>query len=490
MILRRKVFLAIVVVANALLWAIPSNVVELVARDKHTLLGRFSREHFAWIVAAAIITVVGLYVDWAKPEHYKKRWFQVIATLMFLVPSLVIIDYFARSQDRDHYVRDSVAYHRPADGTFTKEYIDKPNAARTFPNASGSYGTVECVYHSDSRGYRNRDEREQYDIVVLGDSFAEGSNVSDDQAWPAVLGEISGATVYNLGMSGYSPVHYAAALEEHGLGLSPKVVVCMLYEGNDFRGSVLKRADAGPSFGDRLKRYQKQSPIINGLDRLLIGALGPIGSDAELPELDILSWLPLRVPDGPAAKYYAFAPKQLLQNKRSATVFRMNPAWQAVSGLLSKMHLRCEQAGAEFVVTFAPTKAHVVLPIARDRLPADKVQAFAGLRSDGLPPPDRFMEMLFENLSATESVVRDWCAKNDVTYVALTGPLRDAASVGRQVYYTYDQHWTPDGHEVVAGVLGDVWRDEASSEWADPAGADIGEEPLPAAFLGRNDGGR
>jgi hypothetical protein len=31
--------------------------------------------------------------------------------------------------------------------------------------------------------------------------------------------------------------------------------------------------------------------------------------------------------------------------------------------------------------------------------------------------------------------------------------LRAAVAAGKQVYYTYDQHWTPEGNVVTAAVL-------------------------------------
>jgi hypothetical protein len=39
-----------------------------------------------------------------------------------------------------------------------------------------------------------------------------------------------------------------------------------------------------------------------------------------------------------------------------------------------------------------------------------------------------------------------------VKYTCL--PVSAAALTGRQVYFTYDQHWTPEGHQVVADTVG------------------------------------
>ena len=43
----QKLFVLGVLLVNAGVWIVPSDVVELMARDRQTLLGRYSREHLA-----------------------------------------------------------------------------------------------------------------------------------------------------------------------------------------------------------------------------------------------------------------------------------------------------------------------------------------------------------------------------------------------------------------------------------------------------------
>ncbi len=244
---RQKIWLAVIILLNVALWSIPSDVVKQIARDRHTMLGRYSRQHFTWIVGVMLFSVVSFYVDWSKGLAYKRRWFQVLATLLFLVPTLAVVDFLLRSPERSHYVQDGLAYHHPRDSVFERSYKDKPEAYRTCADAPPGYGTVSCTMGTDKRGFRNQTEAEQYEVVVLGDSFAEGSRVSDEHAWPAQLAEMSGLSVYNLGMSGYDPIHYLASLREYGLALGPRYVLCMLYEGNDFRSAKSDRKRTNPA---------------------------------------------------------------------------------------------------------------------------------------------------------------------------------------------------------------------------------------------------
>jgi len=460
LIRRQKLWLAIVITANLALWIIPSDVVEQIARDRQTMLGRYSRTHFTWIAGVALASLVSFYIDWSTGETYKRRWFRVLAGMMVLFPSLAVIDFLLRSPEAAHYVRETPAYHRPPNADFEIVHNDAPEAFRTYPNAPRGFGTVKCVLHTDGRGYRNRETPDRCDVLVLGDSFAEGSNISDEHAWPARLAALSGLSVYNLGMSGYDTFEYHCSLKEHGLDLKPRYVLCMLYEGNDFRSAKSDRKRQDPSFSSRLKDYIKQSPILTTVDNLLINTFGPINCDGPVRGAEILDWVPLAVPPGPAARHYAVQPKQLRDLFLSRAEFAADKHWLNPRRHLQEMDGLCREAGARFVVVYAPTAAHVLLPTLAGRLPADKIRAYTALRYKGeLPEPDKFLTDLLERVDAREAVVREWCEREGIAFFSTVASLRAAAVSGAQVYYTYDQHWTPPGHAVVAEALCEHIRD-------------------------------
>ena len=451
---RQKVWLTIVILVNLALWLIPSDVVEQIARDRHTMLGRYSRHHFTWILVVALISSVSFYVDWSTGKTYRRRWFQVIASLPVLATAFVIFDFLLRSPQGAHYVRDSFVFHRPVDAEFQVEFVDKPQACRTYPDAPSGYRPVRATLRTDRRGFRNRTDLQRYDVVVLGDSFAEGSKVSDEDAWPVRLSAMSGLSIYNLGMSSYDPLHYLESLRRYGLALKPKYVLCMLYEGNDFRSAKSDHKRISPSISKRLKRHFKQSPIINAMDGLLISAFGSLNCTGPVRGIEILDWLPLAIPQGPHAKFYSFAPKQVRDLYPTGEDFARDRHWLNPRGQLTEMNELCQAAGCRLIVIYAPTKAHVTLPIIANRLEAAKVRAFTAISyKKTLPPPPVFLANLLERLDTQEAVVSDWCARQSIPFVRLTGALAEAARVATQVYYTYDQHWTPDGHEIVAETV-------------------------------------
>jgi hypothetical protein len=118
------------------------------------------------------------------------------------------------------------------------------------------------------------------------------------------------------------------------------------------------------------------------------------------------------------------------------------------------MQKLCRQAGAELVIVYTPTKPRVVLPLVRDKLPADKVRAFAALKAkDDLPEAQTFLNNLFDYLDVKEAVLEQWCRENSCPFISLTQKMRDNVARGRQVYFTYNEHFTPIGHQVTADAV-------------------------------------
>ncbi|MHC4271869.1 MAG: SGNH/GDSL hydrolase family protein, partial [Planctomycetota bacterium] len=174
------------------------------------------------------------------------------------------------------YVGNKTSYHRTPNQVIKGINKDVPVTAFTYPLAHAGYPDVPYTITVDKRGFRNTTNLEIYDVVTLGDSFTEGSHVSDEHAWPVVFSNKSNLKVYNLGMSGGSPLTYLDTLEKYGLTLSPKTVICSIYEGNDFRGSNFEATKEEKRVS--LKSRIKSSPLRNAIKNGLIHLFGPVNS--------------------------------------------------------------------------------------------------------------------------------------------------------------------------------------------------------------------
>ena len=120
----------------------------------------------------------------------------------------------------------------------------------TFANISNSQ-IIACneigkytIWKSDRYGFRNRDElweKEKLDIILLGDSFTNGSCVESNQNISGNLIKNHSKKIINLGISGTGPLDQYAILKEYTKNLNAKYLILIFYEGNDYRSLNLTK---------------------------------------------------------------------------------------------------------------------------------------------------------------------------------------------------------------------------------------------------------
>jgi hypothetical protein len=104
----------------------------------------------------------------------------------------------------------------------------------------------------DAWGFRNPRVPASVDIVALGDSHTYGNNAAMAESWPAVVGRLTGRSVYNLGLGGYGPNQYYHLLLTRALPLNPRWVICAIYMGDDFENAF--RMTYGTDYWSPLRR--------------------------------------------------------------------------------------------------------------------------------------------------------------------------------------------------------------------------------------------
>ena len=109
--------------------------------------------------------------------------------------------------------------------------------------------------NSNTRGIRGKDEY-QYGrpqntirILVLGDSFTFGEDVSDNQTFPAYLQQmLPHSEVVNFGVHGYGHDQMLIYLQEEGVKYSPDIVILGFIYGDMRRNLTYFRDYAKPEF--------------------------------------------------------------------------------------------------------------------------------------------------------------------------------------------------------------------------------------------------
>ncbi len=113
-------------------------------------------------------------------------------------------------------------------GSYTTHYYDssnitgykaKPNVVATSKRIINDEVIYDVSYTTDWRGYRktpNSNEDSKKCLLFLGDSFAIGEGLNDNQTLPFFINEILHIRVFNYGFHGYGP-HQALALLQSGI---------------------------------------------------------------------------------------------------------------------------------------------------------------------------------------------------------------------------------------------------------------------------------
>jgi hypothetical protein len=164
-------------------------------------------------------------------------------------------------------------------GFLRHTHVDHPHvysetygwALRAGSHYQGRNGEVITV---NSRGYRGREHEVEpaahsRRVVMLGDSIAFGSGVSDGETFSDRLEATAGFEVVNLAVDGYGTDQELIRLENEGFSYRPRVVVLNFCIGNDYFDNALPVAlydgvSPKPYFtleGDRLVRHDAHLKI-------------------------------------------------------------------------------------------------------------------------------------------------------------------------------------------------------------------------------------
>jgi hypothetical protein len=295
----------------------------------------------------------------------------------------------------------------------------------------------QCDVRYDQNGFRNAADAGSADLIVVGDSFVEGSHVSDAEVITSRLQALLNQTVANLGRIGYGPQQELEVLRRYGLGLRPRTCVWCFYDGNDLRDSERYERDQA-----EVLRYGRRSQLQLLLERTFT---------RNCLEYAIRTWLD--PPPRPPARLYAgrfdgssgalldlfFGSDDYYDEHSPAGVRDHSPELDRVRTVLAHAHELCRRQEIDLVVVFVPTKFRVY----RDLCRFDPASPCRSWPADGLP------RVLADLVRSTSS---------QIGYLDLTPSLHAAAADGSLVYLPDDTHWTSDGHRVAALAIGDYLR--------------------------------
>ncbi|HSC74722.1 MAG TPA: SGNH/GDSL hydrolase family protein [Pseudomonadales bacterium] len=477
--MNKRIVMAVILFAVCfLIWLPGSEIIELIITNEEIVLGHYSRGRFGVLLLLTLILFTAssvIFFTRRKPASEAvfallmiyfsaslSAFVLVVASGFFNKPRYVEQDISGVDADTG-IALSGVVRHRPPQERFNLVQKDVPEQLRSYPDAPAGYPEFSLVLTTDANGFRNQQALDHYDMLAVGDSFVAGSHVSDDQAWVDLLRQKTGQSIYNLGVSGTAPLVYLNNFVTLGRKFQPKTVLVMLYEGNDFRdalplpktGGAVKPVTSAERVAS-ISFLAKASPVTIGLRRLTGEVLAKIGSDSPVPGYaETVGFMPLAIDTPAGTQYYSFDPKRLRYLvEGDERQFAESSDWKNVRDVLEQFVMLSKKDSFRLLLVYAPSTPHVVLPLAADKIPAQQLLNFSSFKQKNLPSDaETYKQQVMTRLDVEENVWKNWCAEKGVECISTTSALREAAAAGHQVYYTYDQHWTPEGNNVTAKVL-------------------------------------
>lgn len=282
-------------------------------------------------------------------------------------------------------------------------------------------------------------------ILVLGDSFTEAAQVSEQESTvarlEAALNARGGSTRYevlNAGVGGWGTGQELVYLREEGVQYQPDVVVVMLYLGNDIYDNswVLQGRPRNPRepyfvFGNdgsfepmpfRSRRPEEVNPIVQKLrDTTLLWNVFESGVLVKLEESE----------DDAELRANRFNLNKMIVHAVKSSD-RQDDAWRTTLTLLQRVRQLGDERGFKTMVVVAPAAFQVYDADWDALLKENKLKADEWA-------PDQPNAVLAANAGMVGAPMLD-----------LLPALRTAAETDSRLYYPYDKHWTATGHAVVA----------------------------------------
>ena len=314
------------------------------------------------------------------------------------------------------------------------------------------------VFETDEMGFPNSDPewRDQYDIIVTGDSFVTRSS---PKTWIELLQEQSGKNILTLGASSWSTLNEVEAVKMYGLDKQPKWVVLLFFEGNDMINTAqyLERRDSGLSW----KEFDLQG--VRQTDLLLT------------PHLWRLAWDKL-LSDEPAEPHYRYPVVASTEVGEFETVLKdihlyplsasydilaRSDEFTAVRQALLELKALVEGQGARFLLVYVPSKEHVLWSRIWRPEDVDNVleRTVTVTLSDGdrgtLKWEPQFLsyDEFTQNHMAQEQLMSDFAREHDIEFLNLTPIFWQAGIAQGELYHFADPHWNQAGNQLAADSI-------------------------------------
>jgi len=345
---------------------------------------------------------------YASRYHVRSKLISVYLANIFAIISIFLHAEVIFSTCFPNYVIDNL--YQPEKGY----YFNKPYLRKHFVDREYS-----ADYITNCQGYRipdgmNQDNRiSAVDWLVIGDSFTQGAQVSFEQLYTTLLHKsFPNKIVLNAGISGAGIVEEYNYYHERGQQLSPSVVILQLCSFNDFMNVGI----AHRSFTDYLAYNSKFIRYLLQDFKYQNSADLPLGRWTE----------PFQRDPQANSDYNIFYKNESTIKKRDLELF---------GNYLMEFNEEVKKRGARLIVFLMPTREQVDISSFQEVLDAFQIQP----GELDMLRPNKLLKELTDDLG--------------VTLVDMLDAFR---ATPKKINFSYDEHLTIAGHEVLATELSKV----------------------------------
>lgn len=389
--------------------------------------------------AFSIFCLVSLYaLRFRKSDSLRNLWLGLVSIALSYSAADVACGFLLIPPLSPSLVGDAIVHHRLLPNTHSALY-------------SRDFSYIQRV---NNLGVRGRDLEAKkaggtVRIAMLGDSFTMGKGVQDDETFSALLEKklnlhsTRSIEILNAGVDSYAPILSFLQLRNQLLSYGPDLVILNLDMSDLLQELAYRQRAVYDSNGElsgidgrldqlHLTRTQKARNWINEhlyFSRLLV--------------YYVQRWAH-KTPGISVANVVGIANPAILAhtlNKGGTTAQRAQ--WAQLFTSISSIQSLCDAKDIPFLLTTYPWGHQV---------------------NDNEWLPGRFAFVTSEDIPSDTSLehIREFTRASDINFLDFFAKFRAYNGSGK-LYYQYDMHWTPSGHELVADTFADYIRQHYST---------------------------
>lgn len=370
-----------------------------------------------------------------------KKMFKFIFIILIL-PLILYEGYYQYQQfkknhdqaDKQHsstnisYVDQGYYWNYPSNATFVSH------------NEDGE----KIIIQADALGFRNPTVKQDYDILLLGDSFTSAANTKEELTFASHLNR-AGYSTYNAGIDGTGTIHQAHILNDILPRVTPKMVVLNFYLGNDFRdnfycpelNTTTTVSSTITSTGIPSAKQNVPVPVSVALKARLNNIMQHSGV---LKLFYNALYLPTKY-EGSDMSYYNRGELMIMAHTQENGHPDTLKAILKTKTALAYIQKKLAEKNIIFVVVGIPSKAQTI----------QSVREIANYDTD--KKAGEFFAKIRPNLdfNRPDKILAALCEEQKIPYISLLQPFRQQHD--KKLFYHFDSHWTYLGQEAAANIV-------------------------------------